>query len=989
MFADFRLRCMCIVSFSVLILITAAPDVEAAKFVSHPPTRPLPQPALRKLESGPKFFVDAIQGDDANAGTEQQPWKSIGHAVRKLEPGDTLCLRGGTYYEHVAVTANGTAKKPVTIRSYPGELAIIDGGLREFFENPAASWQPFADGADGEYRSVKAYPDLGGSPNRTNVLGLFGDSMVPLHGYRYFTDLRCKNEYFANLEAGKSAAGSGVYCGPGVLYDLTTGRIHVRLAHTTQKALGGNNYRGETDPRKVPLVIAGLDAGSPLAIENSKYVRVQDIVVRGARAATVRVSNCANIVFDGVTAYGGSTAMAVGDTVGFRLWNCACRGIAAPWTFRGSLKYRAIEARIFSASGWSPTGIDNRNFEMAYSEFTDCVDGVFIGSVRDVKFHHNLLDNVSDDGIFLTANTAYDGTTHGGNVHIYQNLLSRCLTTFAFGVGHGRQKMTPTGRQSGAGVYIYRNVFDFRGPVYYGQPAADATDIHPWGRIAGDHGGPLWEPMTIYHNTILAYERPFRGYYAVGLGGHMAEGSKRRVFNNIVAQVTGVPGQVLPPIVLPVKKSLVAKSNRPTGKQAGDPLDDLIEGDLNARRKAKKNKPFSKTVNPSELKKLKQQLDRKPPPPLPIDFQADGNLHWSFEAASASDELLQKFRDSADFKSSKHWYPAGWAAHDVVASPRFVVFDANWQAAVNLGLKASSPAIDAGVKLPSEWPDPLRDRDTGKPDIGVLPVDASPWRIGVRGRLSVFGSLVADTSTSQPASTGFPIPANQIPEQPDHKPAVIVQGYPAFDAPLIKFALRRQRVPYDDLRNTWLDPADYHNYPVVVITGDLVRAKIEPNKYDSDDLKTVERYLQDGGTLLLTRGTAVLFGTPEGKRFWANLTGAGRRRTPSGYRLLKPKHPWLAHLDPKQQHTWLNVANVVPVYATKGDVVIGSSNGLATLYRQRVGKGQLIYGGWRFASFLPSGRSVSTVEQETRYEEQFQILLAIMRDLYPDKADGD
>ena len=93
--------------------------------------------------------------------------------------------------------------------------------------------------------------------------------------------------------------------------------------------------------------------------------------------------DCRDIDFDGVTAYGGPSAMQVHGHAGLRVSNTACRGIAAPWTFRGSLKYRAIEARIFSASGWEPTGTDNRDFELAYSEFTDCVDGVFLGNVRE------------------------------------------------------------------------------------------------------------------------------------------------------------------------------------------------------------------------------------------------------------------------------------------------------------------------------------------------------------------------------------------------------------------------------------------------------------------------------------------------------------------------------------------------------------------------------------------------------------------------------
>ena len=45
-------------------------------------------------------------------------------------------------------------------------------------------------------------------------------------------------------------------CGPGVWYDMKTGRIHARLGHTNLAHLGDQNYRGETDPRKLPLVIA-------------------------------------------------------------------------------------------------------------------------------------------------------------------------------------------------------------------------------------------------------------------------------------------------------------------------------------------------------------------------------------------------------------------------------------------------------------------------------------------------------------------------------------------------------------------------------------------------------------------------------------------------------------------------------------------------------------------------------------------------------------
>ena len=132
----------------------AAPETPQASH-SHPPMRPLPVATKAPLAAGPKLFVDAARGDDNGAGSEKAPWKTLAHALRKLKPGDTLYLRGGVFCEKVALTRSGTADAPITIGSFPGELAIIDGGLREFAESPATSWEPFAGGAEGEFVSTK------------------------------------------------------------------------------------------------------------------------------------------------------------------------------------------------------------------------------------------------------------------------------------------------------------------------------------------------------------------------------------------------------------------------------------------------------------------------------------------------------------------------------------------------------------------------------------------------------------------------------------------------------------------------------------------------------------------------------------------------------------------------------------------------------------------------------------------------------------------
>ena len=76
----------------------------------------------------------ATTGNDAAAGTETQPFRSLGRLTAALQPGETGCLPAGkTFY---AVEGNGvigagagTATAPVRITSGPGGRATIKGQL--------------------------------------------------------------------------------------------------------------------------------------------------------------------------------------------------------------------------------------------------------------------------------------------------------------------------------------------------------------------------------------------------------------------------------------------------------------------------------------------------------------------------------------------------------------------------------------------------------------------------------------------------------------------------------------------------------------------------------------------------------------------------------------------------------------------------------------------------------------------------------------------
>jgi len=91
--------------------------------------------------SGRQYHVSP-RGDDGGDGSVDHPWKSLARAFDQLAAGDVLLLRGGTYYEHdLRVRARGTPEAPISIESYPGEHAVIDGGLQEFRDAPNQEWE--------------------------------------------------------------------------------------------------------------------------------------------------------------------------------------------------------------------------------------------------------------------------------------------------------------------------------------------------------------------------------------------------------------------------------------------------------------------------------------------------------------------------------------------------------------------------------------------------------------------------------------------------------------------------------------------------------------------------------------------------------------------------------------------------------------------------------------------------------------------------------
>jgi hypothetical protein len=319
------------------------------------------------------------------------------------------------------------------------------------------------------------------------------------------------------------------------------------LAHTTFKHFV--NYEGETDPRKLPLVIAPFRS-VPLWVDQAKHVRFQDLIIRGGGYHTTEVTYGVDVEFDNVTIRGGTYCMRTANTGPFRFHRSAMYGNAPPWSFRGDGSLRARPgrprrdiARLTCHALWiTDTGREfsvyafpmNDDWEVSYSEFTDSHDGLYLGGVG-VKFHHNLVDFFQDDGIYLSQmypRHLYNG--NGAHIEIYENLFTRSLTPLAFG---GLE-------DTGDDIYIYRNIFDLRGGVNYGRPSEKNPNVAPYStsRALSDHGGPPWPKMSIYHNTFVT----LGGKIGLGTMGHIRAGYPRAVFNNIFFNF-GSLGRVQPP----------------------------------------------------------------------------------------------------------------------------------------------------------------------------------------------------------------------------------------------------------------------------------------------------------------------------------------------------------------------------------------------------------------------------------------------------------
>jgi parallel beta-helix repeat protein len=119
----------------------------------------------------------ATSGNDASSGSVDAPFGSLGHGVGVLTPGDTLCVRGGTYAETLddAIPSGTSWSAPVTVAAYPGESVTIrpnagaDFGLHFVSDHHVVVSGVIVDATNVTYDAVKVTSGSAGAAHHIRI----------------------------------------------------------------------------------------------------------------------------------------------------------------------------------------------------------------------------------------------------------------------------------------------------------------------------------------------------------------------------------------------------------------------------------------------------------------------------------------------------------------------------------------------------------------------------------------------------------------------------------------------------------------------------------------------------------------------------------------------------------------------------------------------------------------------------------------------------
>jgi hypothetical protein len=472
----------------------------------------------------PKTFYVSKSGSDSNTGTTpDNAFLKIQTGIDHLEvPGDSLRILPGTYTEFVTVQGKvGSPDMPIVIEGLPGisreSVVIIQGCITNlsrtkknfnFHQAPNQEWELPGDqeAHAQEYVSIDSLPEPSGTSQWHVSRGAF---INPVNGrytrlitYSRLEDLRAENETYDPI------LHPPVYMGPGVWFDSTTKKVHIRLSPTHNGVMGLADYSGSANPNMIPLSITE-EYMQTLNVHGSRHILFKNISVRFG-GETIRVEGSTNIAFDNVIIWAGQYGMRTGKLKRFRMPNCVLDGGLPTWMFRSDLKEDKLGKNTMETLFLGNT--NNDSTEMDHCEFINAHD-LYLGG-KNFNFHHNWVSNLNDEGLVLDATDTSNGSIH-------HNVLVQILSVFSF-----------AGTHIAGPWHIYRNLVDLRTPTAGYRPRdqdSDRTQVWRVGysfKMEGVEG-----PFDLFQNTFIVPVEDRIPYNHLRSG--TSTGYQRRSLNNI------------------------------------------------------------------------------------------------------------------------------------------------------------------------------------------------------------------------------------------------------------------------------------------------------------------------------------------------------------------------------------------------------------------------------------------------------------------------
>jgi hypothetical protein len=334
-----------------------------------------------------------------------EPGQSLQEAANKLNPGDTLSLAEGTYYQGLVLTKSGTADKPITIKAKAPGKVIITGAMKT---------TPEFQKVEGNIYKTKpgAVKWKGSGTGQAWVIAddrnLFNcQSMEELKTFR-------SGKYWTPLE--------GFFC--------QDGDVYVRL-------LGG------ADPNKAKVAISRPDTTVLLDIQGQQHIVLHGLRFRAAPTVAVRLAGrnhphaiCKHIVIRDCSFFGfhqGVAGVAIrqeekefGPT-DVTIEHCQFSNYPTyQWMRNGELQstktWRPMYSSNLGGNAIGPGGGRVCAWKVRHCYIHDCFDGIGVAStgVKDPalnnEYSYNLLHNNADDTI------EFDTMVYAG-VHAHHNVL--------------------------------------------------------------------------------------------------------------------------------------------------------------------------------------------------------------------------------------------------------------------------------------------------------------------------------------------------------------------------------------------------------------------------------------------------------------------------------------------------------------------------------------------------------------------------------------